>query len=436
MEKIILIVCIICCIKTATAQTSNYSELIAKKASQIEQKVIEWRHDIHQNPELGNRETRTASLVAKHLQSLGIEVKTEVAVTGVVGILKGDKPGPVIALRADMDGLPVTENNNLPFASKVRTTYNGKETGVMHACGHDGHVAILMGVAEILSGMKKELRGTVKFIFQPAEEGSPVGEEGGAELMVKEGVLQNPKVDVIFGLHLSAATEVGKINYRPAGTMAASADLKIVVKGKPSHGAYPWQSIDPIVVSAQIINSLQTIVSRNVQLTQNAAVVTIGSIHGGNRHNIISEEVEMLGTVRTFTKEDEEFVFRRIREIATKTAEAAGATAEVSLPYSSYNPVTFNNVELTNDMLPSLQKTVGKENVFLIPAVTGAEDFSFYQEKVPGLYFFVGGMKKGQDPSKVGPHHTPEFLIDDSAFKTGMNALCNLVFDYTALNKK
>lgn len=433
--KTTILIAFLFCFKVATAQKSNYSELIAKKATQIEQKVIDWRHDIHQNPELGNRETRTAALIAKHLQSLGIEVKTNVAVTGVVGILKGDKPGPVIALRADMDGLPVIENNNLPFASKVKTTYNGKETGVMHACGHDGHVAILMGVAEILSGMKKELRGTVKFIFQPAEEGAPVGEEGGAELMVKEGVLLNPKVDVIFGLHLSAGTEVGKINYHPGGTMASSADVKIIVKGKPSHGAYPWQSIDPIVVSAQIINSLQTIVSRNVQLTHNPAVVTIGSIHGGNRHNIISEEVEMLGTIRTFSKEDEELVFERIRQIATKTAEAAGATAEVKLPYSSYNPVTFNDVALTEAMLPSLQKTAGKENVNLVPAVTGAEDFSFYQEKVPGLYFFVGGMKKGQDPDTAGPHHTPQFLIEDSAFLTGINALCNLVFDYTALSK-
>lgn len=435
MKKFILIVFLFC-LTIATAQKSNYSELISKKAAQIEQKVIDWRHDIHQNPELGNREVRTAALIAKHLESLGIEVKTGVAVTGVVGILKGDKPGPVIALRADMDALPVIENNNLPFASKVKTTYNGKETGVMHACGHDGHVAILMGVAEILSGMKKELRGTVKFIFQPAEEGAPVGEEGGAALMVKEGVLQNPKVDVIFGLHLSAGTEVGKINYHPGGTMASSADVKITVKGKPAHGAYPWQSVDPIVVSAQIINSLQTIVSRNVQLTHNPAVVTIGSIHGGNRHNIISEEVEMLGTIRTFSKSDEDLIFERIRQIVTKTAEAAGATAEVKLPYSSYNPVTFNDVALTEAMLPSLQKTAGKENVNLVPAVTGAEDFSFYQEKVPGLYFFVGGMKKGQDPDTVGPHHTPQFLIEDSAFLTGMNALCNLVFDYIELNKK
>jgi amidohydrolase len=434
--KNIIIIALLLCFKISIAQKSNYSELISKNADKLEQKVIAWRHDFHQNPELGNRETRTAGIVAKHLQSLGIEVKTGVAVTGVVGILKGDKPGPVVALRADMDALPVIENNSLSYASKVKTTYNGKETGVMHACGHDGHTAILMGVAELLAGMKKELRGTVKFIFQPAEEGAPVGEEGGAELMVKEGVLENPKVDVIFGLHLNSGTEVGKIKYHPGGTMAASADVKIVVKGKPSHGAYPWLAVDPIVVSAQIINSLQTIVSRNVNLTENPAVVTIGSIHGGNRHNIISEQAEMLGTIRTFSDEDEKLIYERVRQIATKTAEAAGAIAEVTLPYSSYNPVTYNDIALTNAMLPSLQKSAGVDNVYNTNPVTGAEDFSYYQQKVPGLYFFIGGMPKGTDSKNAGPHHTPQFIIDDSGFKTGVIALSNLVFDYIDLQKK
>ncbi len=418
------------------AQMVGYDAAIRKSADKIEQKVINWRHDIHQNPELGNRETRTAALIAKHLQSLGIEVKSGVAHTGVVGILKGDKPGPVVALRADMDALPVTENNDLPFASKVVTMYNGKETGVMHACGHDGHVAILMGVAEILSGMKKDLKGTVKFIFQPAEEGAPKGEEGGAELMVKEGVLENPKVDVVFGLHMDAQLEVGKISYHPAGTMAAASDFKITVKGKPSHGSQPWLAIDPIVVSANIINGIQTIVSRNVNLTENPAVVTIGAIEGGNRSNIISEQVTMLGTVRTFSDEDETMVFNNIRQIAEKTAEAAGATAMVELPYTTHYPVTFNNIELTNAMLPSLQKSAGIDNVILRAAKTGAEDFSFFAQKVPGLFFFLGGLTKGKDPKTSGPHHTPEFLIDDSSFKTGMIAFCNLVFDYEAMNKK
>lgn len=418
------------------AQKSNYSELIAKGADNIEQKVITWRHDIHQNPELGNREFRTAELITKHLQSLGIDIKTKVGVTGVVGILKGDKAGPVIALRADMDALPVEEINDLPFASKVKTTYNGKETSVMHACGHDAHVAILMGVAEILAGMKKDLKGTVKFIFQPAEEGAPKGEEGGAALMIKEGVLENPKVGVIFGLHMDAQTEVGKLFYRPGGFLAGSGDLKITVKGKPSHGADPWLSVDPIVVAAQIINNLQTIVSRNVNITENAAVVTIGSIHGGNRSNIISEQVEMIGTVRTFTYADETMVFKRIRQVVEKTAESAGASAIVELPYSTHYPVTFNHVALTNMMLPSLQKSAGVENVLLVPAITGAEDFSYFAQKVPGLYFFIGGMPKGKDPKTSGPHHTPEFIIDDTAFKTGVIAFCNLVFDYAELNKK
>lgn len=418
------------------AQKNNYSELITQKANQIEQKVIAWRHDIHQNPELGNREFRTAELVAKHLQSLGIEVTTKVGVTGVVGILKGDKPGPVIALRADMDALPVEEVNDLPFASKVKINYNGKETSVMHACGHDAHVAILMGVAEVLAGMKKELKGTVKFIFQPAEEGAPKGEEGGADLMVKEGVLDNPKVEAIFGLHINSQLEVGSLSYRPAGFMAGASDFKITVKGKPSHGAYPWLSVDPIFVSAQIITSLQQIVSRNVNLTENAAVVTIGSINGGNRSNIIPNQVEMMGTVRTLSNEDETLIYSRIRQIAEKTAEAAGATAVVEIPYTIRYPVTFNNVTLTKAMLPSLQKAAGVENVLLLPAVTGSEDFSFYAQKVPGLFFRLGGMPKGKDPKTAGPHHTPEFIIDDTGFKTGIIAFCNLVFDYAELTKK
>jgi amidohydrolase len=335
-----------------------------------------------------------------------------------------------------MDALPVTEKNDLPFASKVVTDYNGQQTGVMHACGHDTHVAILMGVAEVLSSMKKDVKGTVKFIFQPAEEGTPKGEEGGAELMVKEGALENPKVDVIFGLHISSATPVGTINYRPGGALASVNDVKITVIGKPSHGAMPWSSVDPILVSAQIITSLQSIVSRNVDLTQNPAVVSIGAIHGGNRQNIISEKVEMLGTVRTLSAEDEKMVIRRINEIATNTAAAAGATAKVECPYSAHYPVTFNNVELTNKMLPSIQKSAGAENVKLVPPVTGSEDFSFFAEKVPGLFLFLGGMTKGKDPKTAGPHHTPEFMIDESGMSLGVITLCNLVIDYPEASKK
>lgn len=407
MKNILFIAILLAGSQIATAQKSNYQALISANSDKIEEKVIDWRHDFHQNPELGNRETRTAAIIAKHLQSLGIEVKTGIAVTGVVGILKGDKPGPVVALRADIDALPVTEKTDVPFASKVKTTYNGMETGVMHACGHDGHTAILMGVAEILAGMKKDLKGTVVFIFQPAEEGAPKGEEGGAELMVKQGVLDNPKVDVIFGLHMDALLEVGKISYHPGAAMASASDMKITVKGKPSHGSQPWLSVDPIVVSAEIINSLQTIVSRNVNLTENPAVVTIGAIHGGNRNNIISEQVEMLGTVRTFSTTDEAFVYSRIHQVAEKTAEAAGATALVELPYSVHYPVTFNNLELTNAMLPTLQRSAGLENVVLKPAKTGSEDFSFYAQKVPALFFFIGGLPKGKDPKNSCPSSYP-----------------------------
>ena len=431
-KKHILLACImLLSFPKLNAQSNN----LERNFKDIEQKVIDWRRDIHQNPELGNREFRTATLVAKHLRSLGMEVKTEVGVTGVVGVLKGGQPGPVVALRADMDALPVLERTPISFASKATTFYEGKETAVMHACGHDSHVAILMGVAEILSGMQKELKGTVKFIFQPAEEGAPKGEEGGAELMVKEGALNNPKVDVIFGLHINAQVEVGKITYRPGGMFAGVGDMKITVKGKSSHGAEPWSSVDPIVVSAQIINNLQTIVSRNVNVTKNAAVVTIGAIHGGNRSNIIPEQVEMLGTVRTLSEADEKLVFERIRQIVTKTAEANGTEAILELPYSSHYPVTFNNIALTAKMLPSLQKSAGVENVILVPAETGAEDFSFFANEVPGFYFYVGALPKGKDPETSAPHHTPEFYLDESGFITGVNAMVNLVVDYMEMKK-
>jgi amidohydrolase len=418
-----------------SAQTDPMRAAVAAQAAKVEPKVIAWRRDFHEHPELGNRETRTAGIIAKHLQDLGMEVKTGVGVTGVVGILKGGKPGPVVALRADMDGLPVTERTPVPFASKVKTTYNGQEVGVMHACGHDTHVAILMGVAEVLTSMKKDIKGTVKFIFQPAEEGVPKGEEGGAELMVKEGVLENPKVDAIFGLHINSQTEVGKIGYKPGGALAAVNDMRIVIKGRQAHGASPWSSVDPIVVSAQIINNLQTIVSRNVNITENAAVVTIGSIHGGVRSNIIPESVEMKGTIRTLGKDDEKMVIDRIKMIVTKTAEANGATAEIDIPFESRYPVTFNDVALTSMMLPSLQKTAGTDNVVLRPPTTGAEDFSFFQEKVPGLFIFLGGLPKGKDPRTAASHHTPDFFIDESGFVLGVNALTNLTLDYMNMKK-
>jgi amidohydrolase len=414
----------------------DLSAAIQAAASKIEPKTIAWRRQLHQNPELGNREFKTAKLIADHLRSLGIEVKEGVAHTGVVGILKGAKPGPVIGLRADIDALPVTERVNLPFASKVKTEYNGQQVGVMHACGHDTHVAMLMSVAEILAGMKNELAGTVKFVFQPAEEGAPKGEEGGAELMIKEGVMDNPKVDVMFGVHINAQTEVGKITYRPGGFYASVNDMKITVKGRQAHGAAPWHSVDPIVVSAQIINNLQTIVSRNLDITENAGVVTIGAINGGNRSNIIPEQVEMLGTIRALKDEDEKLLIDRIRTIVTKTAEAAGATATAEIPYSSHYPVTYNNEALTALMLPSLQKAAGETNVGLIAAKTGAEDFSFFQQKVPGLFVNVGGMPKGGDPKKTPSHHTPDFFIDESGMQTGIKAFLFFVTDYMNMSNQ
>lgn len=411
------------------------NEIIEKAVDKIETKCINWRRDFHQNPELGNREFRTSKIIAEHLRSLGMEVKDNVAITGVVGILKGGKPGPVIALRADMDALPVTERVPLPFASKQKTQFNGQEVGVMHACGHDAHIAILMSVAEVLSGMKKDLSGTVKFIFQPAEEGPPVGEKGGAELMVKEGVMENPKVDVVFGLHMLSTLESGRIAYRAGGFYAGAIDFKIIIKGKSAHGAFPWESIDPIPVSAQIVNSLQTIISRNLNLNENSGVVTIGAINGGVRTNIIPEQVDMLGTIRSFTAKDENMIIDRVRTIVTKTAEAGGATGTLVIPYTYQYPVVFNDSALTLKMLPTLLKAAGTNKVEMIPAVTIAEDFSFYQQKAPGLFFMLGGMPKGQDKKSAPSHHTPDFFIDESSMKTGIKAFLYLVTDYMKMKK-
>ncbi|PRY13090.1 carboxypeptidase Ss1 [Pontibacter ummariensis] len=413
----------------ALAQNSKQLAKVSALADKVEPKVIEWRRDFHEHPELGNQEKETAAKIAAHLKKLGMEVETGVAKTGVVGVLKGGKPGPVVALRADIDGLPVTERTDIPFASKAKGVYNGQEVGVMHACGHDTHIAMLMGAAEVLASMKKDLPGTVKFIFQPAEEGSPVGEEGGAKLMVKEGVLEKgPKPEVIFGLHINSQTEVGQIKYRPGGTMASADIFRIKVNGKQVHGAYPWNGVDPIVTSAQIINGLQTIISRQTELLEDAAVVTVGMIHGGVRNNIIPEEVHLEGTIRTLNTDMQQKIHEKIRLTATKIAESAGATAEVS--FIPQTPVTYNDPALTQKMLPTLQATAGKENVILTKAVTGAEDFAFFQEKIPGLYVFVGGMPKGQDPATAAPHHTPDFFIDESGLKLGVKTLTNLTLDY------
>jgi amidohydrolase len=411
------------------AQTNpKLQSKLDQMAKDMEAKVIEWRRDFHQHPELSNREFKTSAKVAEHLKSLGIEVQTGVAKTGVVGILKGAKPGPVIALRADMDALPVTERNSLPFASKEKTTFNGQETGVMHACGHDSHVAILMGVAEILAKNKNDLKGTIKFIFQPAEEGPPAGEEGGADLMVKEGVLENPKVDVIFGLHIRSISPLGQIEYKSLGFMAASDWFTIKVNGKQAHGSAPWMGVDPIVVSAQIINGLQTIISRQTELTKEAAVITVGRINAGIRENIIPETAEMAGTIRTLDPDMQKEIHEKIKLTATKIAESAGATAEVTIV--SKTAVTYNDPDLTQKMVASLQRAAGTNKVVRINAQTGAEDFASYQKKVPGLFFFVGACPPGVDPAKAPSHHTPDFMMDEASMVTGVKALLNVTLDY------
>lgn len=425
MRKILLLLFSVVMAFTAGAQRIKDADVI-KKAEAIEKKVIEWRRDIHQNPELSNREFKTAEKVAAHLRSLGIEVQTGIAHTGVVGVLKGGKPGPVVALRADMDALPVTERVDLPFASKVKSEYNGIETGVMHACGHDTHVAALMGVAEVLAGMKKDLRGTVKFIFQPAEEGAPEGEEGGAELMVKEGVMKSPDIDVIFGFHISSGTDVGRINYRPRGAMAAADRFVIKVKGKQTHGSRPWGGVDPITVSSQIVQGLNNIVSRQTELTKEAAVISVGLIRGGIRNNIIPEEVELIGTIRTLDTDMQKKVHEKIRLTAEKIAESAGAKAEVDIQVGY--PVTYNDPELTKMMVPSLEKA--SNNVVEVNAITGAEDFSFYAREVPGLFVFVGGKPLDVKPEDAAAHHTPDFYIDESGIITGVKAMLFLTLDY------
>ena len=405
----------------------DFSHLDAHVAS-VEDKVIVWRHQIHEYPELSNREFKTAELVAKHLRELGIEVQTEVAHTGVVGILRGGKPGPVVALRADMDALPVTERVDLPWASKVTSTYNGVESGVMHACGHDTHVAILMGVAEVLAGIKDDLKGTVKFLFQPAEEGAPPGEEGGAELMVKEGVMNNPDVDVVFGLHINSMTEVGHIRYKPGGTMAAADRFVIEVEGKQTHGARPWGGVDPIVTSSQIIMGLQTIVSRQTELTKEAAVISVGFLQSGVRSNIIPEKAKMIGTIRTLDSDMQETIHKKIVTTATNIAESMGAKAHVTIERGY--PVTFNHVGLTTKSAAVLESILPQGHLHLTDAVTGAEDFSFFANEAPGFFFFLGGRPSSIPIDEAAPHHTPDFYVDDAGMKTGIKALLSLTLDY------
>ena len=418
MKKYSLLLSCLCYFTTIDAQN------ISKN---IEAKVIQWRHEIHQNPELSNREFKTAEKVAAHLRSLGMDVQTGVAHTGVIGLLKGKRPGKVLALRADMDALPVTEKNNLPYKSTVKTKFSGQETGVMHACGHDTHVSILMGVAEHLA-KNNDFAGTVKFIFQPAEEGPPAGEKGGARLMVEEGALENPKVDAIYGLHINSATPVGQVRYKAKGIMAAAQRFTIDVKGKQAHGSAPWMSVDPVVIAAQIVNGLQTIISRNSELTKEGAVISVGSIHAGIRFNIIPESAKMVGTIRTLDEDMKQRIIKRMHEMVPQIAAAYGGSAEVSIQETA--ALTYNDPALTTQAVKSLNKALGNENVVMMRAVTGAEDFSAFQEKVPGFYFFLGGLAEGLTPAEAPSHHTPEFVVNDAGMIHGVKAMVQLSLDY------
>ncbi len=411
---------------TATLSATTLDERIDRAAAQVETKVIACRRDIHQNPELGNREFRTSKLVTDRLRELGIEMRTPIAHTGVVGILKGGKPGRVVALRADMDALPVTEQVDIPFASKARTKYNGQEVGVMHACGHDAHVAILLGVAEVLSTVRDQIPGTILFLFQPAEEGAPAGEEGGAALMVKEGALDNPKVDAVFGLHVTSRYPVGEIAYKPGAEMAAVDSFRIKVHGKQTHGAYPWLGVDPIVVASQIVLALQTIPSRQLDVSLAPSIVTVGAIHGGVRNNIIPDEVEMIGTIRSLDSKMRHQIHSRIKRTAQDIATSGGATADVSIE-PGY-PITYNDPKLTEQMAPTFRRLTN--NVEVVNAVLGAEDFSFYQQKVPGVFFWLGTRPKNKTAEEAASNHSPLFYIDESGLLLGVRAMSHVAVDY------
>lgn len=407
---------------------NNIHSYIDAQAAEINEQVIEWRRDYHQFPELSNREYKTAEKIAAHLTKLGLQVETGIAITGVVGLLDTGRPGPTIGLRADIDALPVTERAAIPFASKERSTYLGQDIGVMHACGHDTHIAMLLGAAEILVKLKDQLNGKIVFVFQPAEEGAPPGEEGGAKLMVKEGLIEKYGIEVMFGQHINSMTPVGKIKYKVGGIMAAADRFVIKVKGKQSHGSMPWAGIDPVTAAAQIIQGLNNIVARQSELTKEPVVISVGKISGGQRNNIIPEEVEMIGTIRTLDVEMQDIVHEKIRKTAMFIAESSGATAEVTI--DKYAPVTYNDPLLTRKMIGTLYKAAGEDNVQVIPAVTGAEDFSFFAEKIPSLYFFTGGQSPEAKPEEVYPHHTPDFFIDERGLITGVKAMSYLAVDY------
>ena len=417
-----------------TFTSTQRDNLIASQAAQLNERVIRWRRDIHEHPELGNREFRTANLVAAHLRSLGFDDVTEhIAHTGVVGLLKGHKPGACVALRADMDGLPVVEETDVPFKSTIKAEWNGVPSGVMHACGHDTHVAILMGVAEILSGMRDDICGTIKFIFQPAEEMPPIGEEGGAKLMIEQGVLENPTVNAIFGLHITSKLHAGKIGYRAGPFMASADQFRIFIRGNQTHGAQPWSGVDPIVVGAQVVLGLQTIVARKMNLTEEPSVVTVGSFQAGNRSNIIPDEAKMEGTIRAFDESHREDIHAFVEKITTMIAESGGAKAHVHIQRGY--PVTVNNVALTEWSVASLQRAAGSENVGICPKTCGAEDFAFFQQRVPGLFFNIGCTPPDKDCKYAPSNHSPRFYVDESGLSVGVKALTTLALDWLDANK-
>ncbi|MBS3823611.1 MAG: amidohydrolase [Wenzhouxiangellaceae bacterium] len=411
----------------SSGDAAEWHAYIDAQAEQLQPRVVEWRRHFHANPELSNREFETAEYIADFLRGLGMEVRTGVAHTGVVGMLAGGRPGPVVGLRADMDALPVPSRADLPFTPEVTTEFLGEEVPVSHACGHDSHMAMLMGVAEMFAARRDELPGTIKFIFQPAEEGAPPGEEGGGELMVAEGVLEDPDVDVIFGQHIWSLAPVGQIGFRAGGIMAAADRFVITVNGKQTHGSTPWTGVDPIAVASQIVIGLNMIVSRQTELTKEAAVISVGRVRAGVRNNIIPESAELIGTIRTLDTGMQDKIFADIRRTAEHIAASQGATVNVDIQRGY--PVTYNDPELTERMAPTLER-VGGENAVRVDAITGAEDFSFFQKEVPGLYFFVGGMPADRDPSEAAPHHTPDFYIEESGMQTGVRALANLAIDY------
>jgi amidohydrolase len=426
LNKLLSTSLLLSAISTPAFASDINSELKSANKS-VSEKVVKWRRHLHQNPELSNREFETAKYVAKHLRSLGLEVQTGVAHTGVVAKLKGGKKGPLIALRADMDALPVKEQVDLPFASTQTTEYKGNTVGVMHACGHDNHVAILMAAAESLVKIKDQLAGDILFVFQPAEEGAPDGEEGGAELMLKEGLFKE-KPEAVFGLHVTSSLNTGQIGFREGPLMASADKFTITVKGRQTHGSRPWNGVDPIVASSQIIMATQTIASRQVDVTKAPSVVSFGAINGGVRNNIIPDQVEMVGTIRTFDQEMRADIKKRLAKTAEMVAESGGAEAHVHIDHGY--PVTVNDVELTKKMTPTLAGVVGKENLITTPLITGAEDFSYYALETPGMFFFLGVTPKGQDAVTAPSNHSPHFFADEKALQLGVNAMTQLVVDY------